>query len=294
MKIIVIVGPTGVGKTKLSIELAKKLNGEIINADSTQVYKGLNIGTAKINDEEKEGIPHHLFDIVDPHQSYTVYDYQKDGRKLIEEIHVRNKNVIIVGGSGLYIKSLLYNYEFNDEKENIAFEKFTVTELYKKLKEVDPETLIAKNNRQRLERALSFYHEKGFPISMKDGKNELLYDCIFIGLTTNRDNLYTRIKRKTDIMFEEGLLQEVKALYENGVNGPIMNSAIGYKELYSYFKDNHSLEDTIKEIKSNSTNYAKRQYTWFNNQMDINWFNVDFDNFSNTVEEVYKFISDKL
>ncbi len=270
--------------------MAKELSAEIINADSTQVYKDLNIGTAKITEEEKEGIPHHLLSFVSPNDSYTVYDYQRDGRKVIDDIVSRGKTPIIVGGSGLYIKALLYDYRFNKETGKTSYEQYTLEELYKMLKEVDPETDIPKNNRRRVERALTYYNENGFPMSKNDGENTLLYDCIFIGLTCDRELLYKRIRRKTEIMFENGLLKEVKELYDRNVNGPIMNSAIGYKELYEYYRGNISLEDAIKEIKDNSTHYAKRQYTWFNNKMNVNWFNVDFDNFDNTVKQVIEHI----
>ena len=290
-KIIVIVGPTGVGKTKLSIELAKKYNGEIINADSTQVYKYLDIGTAKVTDEEKEGIQHHLLSFVEPKELYTVFDYQKDGRKTIEDILNKNKTVIVVGGSGLYLKALLYDYNFNEEKEKISYELYTIEDLYKRLKEIDPDTDIPKNNRQRIERALTFYNENGFPISMKDGKDNLLYDCIIVGLTADREKLYERIRRKTEIMFENGLLQEVKKLYDSGVDGQILHTAIGYRELYNYFDKKTNLEDSIKEIKSMSTYYAKRQFTWFNNQMEVKWFNVDFNNFEKTINEVEEYIN---
>jgi len=289
-KIIVIVGPTGVGKTKLSVELAKKFDGEIINADSTQVYKELNIGTAKITEEEKENIPHHLFDFINPNELYTVFDYQRDGRKAIEDIMARNKTVIIVGGSGLYLKALLYDYKFNEESNNISYEMYTLDDLYNKLKEIDPETDIARNNRQRIERALTFYNENGFPITMKDGKDKLIYDAYIIGLRTDREKLYERIRRKTEIMFECGLLQEAKQLYEKGINGQIVHTAIGYKELYNYFDGNISLEEAIANIKSNSTYYAKRQFTWFNNQMDVKWFDVDFNDFDKTINEVEDYL----
>jgi tRNA dimethylallyltransferase len=290
-KIIVIVGPTGVGKTKLSIELAKKFDGEIINADSTQVYKDLNIGTAKVTDDETEGIPHHLFSFIDPNDLYTVFDYQRDGRVVIDEILNREKTVIIVGGSGLYLKALLYDYKFNEEDNKISYEMYTLDDLYNKLKEIDPETDIAKNNRQRIERALTFYNENGFPITMKDGKDKLIYDVDIIGLRTDREKLYERIRRKTEVMFEAGLLQEVKNLYKNKVNGQIVHTAIGYKELYDYFDGNITLEEAIMNIKSNSTYYAKRQFTWFNNQMDVKWFDVDFNDFDKTINEVEDYLT---
>lgn len=291
-KIIVIVGPTGVGKTKLSIELAKQLEGEIINADSTQVYKDLNIGTAKVTEEEKENIPHHLFSFVDPNDLYTVFDYQKDGRKAIEDILSRDKTAIIVGGSGLYLKALLYDYQFNSENSSISYELYTLDDLYKKLKDIDPETDIARNNRQRIERALTFYNENGFPISMKEGKDKLLYEAWIIGLKADRTKLYERIRKKTEMMFEEGLLQEVRRLYKNKVTGQIVHTAIGYKELYDYFDHKISLEEAITRIKENSTYYAKRQFTWFNNQMDVQWFDVDFDNFNQTIADVFERIKE--
>lgn len=291
-KIIVIVGPTGVGKTKLSIELAKKLDGEIINADSTQVYKDLNIGTAKVTEEEKENIPHHLFSFVDPNDAYTVFDYQRDGRKTIDDILSRNKTVIIVGGSGLYLKALLYDYQFNIENNSISYELYTLDDLYKKLKDIDPETDIARNNRQRIERALTFYNENGFPISMKEGKDQLLYDACIIGLKADRTKLYERIRKKTEMMFEAGLLQEVQNLYKQKINGQIVHTAIGYKELYDYFDHKISLEEAIIRIKENSTYYAKRQFTWFNNQMDVQWFDVDFDNFNQTIKDVFERIKE--
>lgn len=290
-KIIVIVGPTGVGKTKLSIKLAKEYNGEVVNADSTQVYQYLNIGTAKVIEEEKEGVIHHLFSFVDPNNAYTIYDYQKDGRKVLAEIQSRNKTPIVVGGSGLYIKALLYNYEFSEETSKISYEIYKTEELYNKLKEIDPDTDISKNNRQRIERALTFYNETGYPISMKKGKDDLLYKALFIGLTADRKVLYERIKKNTEKMFENGLLQEVKSLYEKKINGGIMRSAIGYKELYEYFKGNVSLEEAIINIKANSTSYAKRQYTWYNNQLDVKWFEVDFNNFDQTVKKVIDYLN---
>lgn len=290
-KIIVIVGPTGVGKTKLSIELAKKFKGEVINADSTQVYKDLNIGTAKVTEEEMENIPHHLLSFIDPNDLYTVFDYQRDGRVVIDEILNREKTVIIVGGSGLYLKALLYDYKFNEEDNKISYEMYNLEDLYNKLKEIDPDTDIARNNRQRIERALTFYNENGFPISMKDGKDKLIYDVDIIGLRTDRDKLYERIRRKTEIMFEAGLLQEVKNLYKSKANGQIVHTAIGYKELYDYFDGNITLEEAIMNIKSNSTYYAKRQITWFNNQMDVKWFDVDFNDFDETINEVKDYLT---
>jgi len=287
-QIIAIVGPTGVGKTKLSIELAKHLNAEIINGDATQVYKYLNIGSAKVTEEEKEGIPHHLFDIVDPKVKYTVYDYQKDARKKIKELQDQDKQIIIVGGSGLYLKSLLYDYNFSETKEKINFNEFQLEDLYKKIKEIDPNTDIPKNNRQRIEGALRFYNNNGFPISMQEKSSKLLYDVKIIGLTTDRETLYDKINRRVEIMIEGGLLNEVRNLTKKYPQSHIMNSAIGYKELKEYFKGTITLEDAISAIKHNSTTYAKRQYTWFNNQMNVKWYQTDYKNFDNTIKQIKK------
>ena len=232
--IYVVVGPTGVGKTSLSIELAKKLgNSIILNADSMQVYKEMNIGTAKIKEEEKEGIPHFLFDIVSIKDDFNVYDYQKLGRELLEKN--KDKNIVIVGGTGLYIKALLYDYTFDNE----------------------------------------------------ENKDKELYDFKIVGLTKDRNSLYETIDKRVDIMFDEGLLKEAKALYEENSNSRALNTAIGYKELKEYFDGIITLEEAKDKIKQNSRHYAKRQYTFFNNQFkDITWYDVEKTNISKIVSEI--------
>ena len=290
MKIICIVGPTGVGKTKLSIELAKKYNGEIINADSTQVFKGLDIATAKVTESEKENIPHHLFDIKDITEDYTVFDYQKDARKCIDDILSRNKTPILVGGTGLYIKACLYDYKFNTESIRNDYSKYTNQELYDKLLSIDPDSDIHINNRKRIERALDYYYSNEEPISNKEKTDKLLYDVVFIGLTTSRDNLYDRINKRVDDMVNNGLLDEAKKIYESNIRTKAVLTPIGYKELFPYFDKEESLDNCLDLIKQRSRRYAKRQYTWFNNQMNINWFNTDYNNFNNTIEEIDKFI----
>ena len=290
-KVIVILGPTAVGKTKLSVELAKKINGEIINADSTQVYKNLNIATAKITEEEKENIVHHLFDVKEINDDYTVYDYQKDVRKLIDDIKSRGKTPILVGGTGLYIKAALYDYEFDEEELIVSdYSKYSTDELYSMLLKIDSETKIHKNNRKRIERTLDVYNSKG-KLDKKTNKDTLLYDSIFIGLTTSRELLYDRINLRVDKMLDAGLLEEAKWLYDTNVRTKAVMTPIGYKELFEYFDGNITKEEAIELIKKNSRRYAKRQYTWFNNQMNVNWFNVDFDNFNNTIDEVYNYIT---
>ena len=290
--IICIVGPTGIGKTKLSVELAKKLNGEIINADSTQVYKGMDIATAKVTEEEKENIPHHLFDIKEITENYTVYDYQKDCRLKIEEIQNRGNTPIIVGGTGLYIKAALYDYKFEEEnKINDEYLEYTDEELYNKLLSIDPNTDIHKNNRKRVIRALNYYIKNNKPLSDKEKTDKLLYDVIFIGLTTDRDILYERINKRVDIMVDNGLLDEAKKTYDTNIRSKAVLTPIGYKELFDYFDGKSTKEESIELIKQKSRRYAKRQYTWNNHQLNVNWFDVDFNNFDNIVNEVLNFIT---
>lgn len=230
-----IVGPTGVGKTKFSIMLAKRLNAEIINCDSQQVYKELSIGVAKIKEEEKEGIVHHLIDNVSVLDNYSVYEYQIDARKVLDSLLSMNKNVIIVGGTGLYLKALLYDYTFDGGLN----------------------------------------------------KNKKLYNFKIIGLTRDRSHLYDIINDRVDLMIDLGLEDEVRGLYDNGINSKVVNTAIGYKEFYSYFKGEITKDEAISLIKKRSRNYAKRQYTFFNNQFsDIDWYNVDkvmLDEIVNTI-----------
>lgn len=285
--IIVIVGPTGVGKTKLSIELAKKLNAEIINADSMQVYKELNIGTAKITDEEKEKIPHYLFDIVKPTDMYTVYDYQKDARKVIDNILSRGKRVIIVGGTGLYIKALLYDYEFQAENKTYDFSNMSNAELLDKINSYNLDINIHINNRKRLERTLTKLLNNNINANKSNTK---LYDFLAVGLTVSREKLYKIIDDRVDRMIDNGLVDEVKSFYDRGIRSKAINTGIGYKELYLYFDGKLELEDAINLIKKNSRHYAKRQYTFFNNQMNIKWFNTNYDDFSKTVHEIYNYI----
>ena len=288
-KVIVITGPTAVGKTKLSIELAKRYNGEIINADAVQVYKGLDIGSAKVTEEEKEDIPHHLFDIKEVDEEYTIYHYQKDCRKLIKEVQGRGKTPILVGGTGLYIKAALYDYKLTEEKETNTYDNLTDEELYNKLLEVDKDIVIDKNNRRRLIRALNYYKENNKSINTNT-TNKLLYDAIFIGLTTDRRILYDKINNRVDIMIKEGLLNEVKVFYDKNIRTKPLLNAIGYREIYSYFDGKISLEEAIDKIKQNSRHYAKRQYTFFNHQLPVVWFETDYSNFNNTVEKVINYI----
>ena len=287
--IIVITGPTCVGKTKLSIELSKRLNGEIINADSTQIYRNLDIATAKIKEEEKENIPHHLFDIKSITEDYTVFDYQKDARNKIDDIIKRQKTPMLVGGTGLYIKAALYDYKF-DVSDKLNYDNLTNEQLYDKVIKLDPNNKIHINNRKRLENALNYMELNHTAFSEKEKTDRLLYDTLFIGLTTDRKILYERINNRVYKMIDEGLIDEAKKIFDSNIRTKAVTTPIGYKELFPYFEGNADLNECISTIQKNSRHYAKRQYTWFNHQMDIKWFEVDFDNFDNTVNLVLDYI----
>ena len=286
MQIIVIVGPTGVGKTKLSVSLAHLLDAVILNGDSMQVYWGLDIGTAKIKESEKEGIPHFLFDIKDVSENYTIYDYQKDGRKLLDEFKNQNKNVIIVGGSGLYLKALLYDYQFNSEEINETYDNLTNIELLNLIKK-HHEPNIHVNNRKRLIRELNKINNNSL---IKSDINKKLYDFKIIGLTCDREKLYEVVNKRVDEMFQEGLVKEVKNFYDKGIRSKAIMTGIGYKELYEYFDNKITLEEAKDLIKKNTRHFIKRQYTFFKHQMDVNWITTDFDNFQNTIDEAIKII----
>ncbi len=285
--IIVIVGPTGIGKTKLSIELAKMFDAEIINGDSVAIYKRLDIGSAKPSSEEREGIPHHLIDIRDVNEDYTVYDYQKDLREKIAEISSRGKRVIIVGGTGLYIKAGLYDYTFIPGTTNNTYDELTNEEILERIKKYNLEKVPELNNRRRLVRLLNKLENAE---EITNNKDNLLYNIKVIGLTTERSILYERINKRVEKMMEEGLLDEINSLKEFYSNSRILNSGIGYKEFYDYLFRDKPLEEVLEEIKKDCRRYAKRQYTFFKHQFDTNWFSVDFKNFSNTIDEVLSFL----
>lgn len=297
-KIIVIVGPTGVGKTKMSIELAKKLNGEIISGDSVQVYKRMDIGSAKVKEEEKEGIPHYLLDIKEIEEDYSVYEFQKEVREKISEITKKGKTPILVGGTGLYLKAALYDYEFTQEDEkNDEYKELTNEEAYSLLVSLDPQyaAKLHPNNRVRVIRTLNIIKNSNMSKTefLSKQEHKPLYDVSFIGLTAPRDVVYKRINDRVDIMVKEGLIEEVKSLYDEYKDYNYSSlKAIGYKELFEYFKGNLTLDESLELIKKKSRNYAKRQYTWFNNQVDVKWFETDFNNFTNTVNDVLKYLED--
>lgn len=305
---VVIVGPTAVGKTKLGIEMAKALNGEIINGDAMQVYRDLDIGTAKVTEEEAEGIPHHLLDFLDPRESYTVADFQKEARPLIHALNEKGKLPILVGGTGLYVKAVLFDYQFNEVSEDSelreGLQKRADEEgpdvLYKELLEIDPgaRERIHPNNVQRVIRAIEIYHKTGQSMSdqLPNAEPRLLYDPIIIGLTLNRAVLYERINRRVDLMIKEGLIEEARGLYDRGIRGTQAVMAIGYKELYGAFEGTYSIEEAIDLIKRNSRRFAKRQLTWFRHQMSMDWFDLTDDllNPEKKINEILHFVAGKL
>lgn len=290
-KIIVIVGPTGVGKTACSIYLAHKYNAEVINADSTGVYKEPLIATAKVTEEEKDGVIHHMLDLVSLDDDFTLYDYQVKGRKILDDLISKNKNIIIVGGSGLYIKALLYDYKL-DKTDNIRidYSKYTNQELKNMADKIDKNNNIHVNNRQRLERYITYYKQTGKTIKKTDDINKKLYNFDIIGLKSDRETLYKRMNDRVDIMFKNGLLDEAKKLKDK----KNFNNIIGYKELNQYFNGLVSLDEAIDLIKQNTRRYSKRQFTWFNNQMkDIKWFDVNYNDFNETIKEIDIYLQEK-
>lgn len=290
-KIILIVGPTATGKTKLSVELAKLYNAVIINADSTAIYKEPLIATAKVTEEEKEGIEHYMLDLVSLNDDYTLFDYQRDARNILDKFISENKNVIIVGGSGLYVKALLYDYVLEETQiKRVDYSKYSNKELKTMADKIDIMNGIHTNNRQRLERYITYYNETGNTISKTDNINNKKYDFISIGLRTSRDELYKRINDRVEDMFKSGLLEEAKRLYKNNYKN--YTNIIGYRELYKYFNNEISLDEATNLIKQNTRRYAKRQFTWFNNQMkDITWFDVNYTNFNETIAEIKRYLN---
>ena len=283
-KVVIVLGPTAVGKTKIGIELAKRLNTEIISGDSVQVYKRLDIGSAKVTKEETQGIKHHLIDILEPTDSYSVADFQKEARKLMDNMEIP----MIVGGTGLYIKASVSNYEFDAPSRDYSFEEeykdFSNDELFKLLLELDPKATLVlhPNNRKRVLRAL-YAAKVNEPLSEKNKKDELLYDPYIIYLNTDRRVLYDRINKRVLKMIDEGLEAEVKALYDEGITP----HAIGYQEWLPYFEGLISKETVIEEIQKNSRHLAKRQMTWFRGQMDTNFYEVNLDNIDETIDIIY-------
>lgn len=293
-KVLIITGPTGVGKTKLSIEIAKKFNTEIINGDAYQVYRGMDILTAKIKEEEKQNIPHHLFDILDPTEEYSVATYQTNVRNLIGEFTKQNKLPLIVGGSGLYLDSVIYDYNFSSEKRNNETEEFyknySNQELHDELKKLDitASKKIHMNNRKRVLRAIELAKSGNI---INEFNNKLLYDVKIIYLDDDRDVLYDVINKRVDIMVSEGLIDEVTRLSKMNLS-ITATGAIGYKELLPYIRNEVTLEEALDEVKKNSRHLAKRQGTWFRRKDNIDFIKIDRSNFNNTINQVTNIIKE--
>ncbi|XMB72357.1 tRNA (adenosine(37)-N6)-dimethylallyltransferase MiaA [Mycoplasmatota bacterium WC30] len=291
-KIIAIVGPTGVGKTRLSIELAKRFNAEIISCDSMQFYKGLDIGTAKIKQAEKQGITHHLLDILDPKDEFSVAIYQKIVRSKIDELRAKSITPILIGGSGLYISSILYDYRFEGEKRRTeienSYQNVSTEDLANILESKAPD-IAAKTdlkNRRRVLRSLENINENKEITS----KNLYYKNSLVLGLELERELLYEKINSRVDLMIKSGLIDEAKRLHSRGLETQAI-MAIGYKELFQYFDGKNDLETSIDLIKRNSRRYAKRQMTWFKNKMTCNWIQVDFEDFNNTINRALEIVN---
>jgi tRNA dimethylallyltransferase len=306
-KVAVLMGPTAVGKTELSIWLAKLLNAEIISGDSMQIYKEMDIGTAKISKEEMDDVPHHLIDIKDPHESFSAAEFQKLVHEKILKIHQRGKLPMIVGGTGLYIQSVLYDYQFSEAAEDPEFRKQMeqltiekgVQHVYDRLLEVDP--LVAQgihpNNVRRVIRALEVQHVTGKTMSNHQEVQipEPLYDHALIGLTMDRDLLYSRINQRVDGMIKDGLINEVQTLFENGIRHTQSMQAIGYKEIVAYLEGEWTREEAIEALKQNSRRYAKRQLTWFRNKLNVEWFDMtSLENKKQNFDRIYDYVAGKL
>ena len=286
-KVIVICGPTASGKTKLSIEIAKKINGEIVSADSMQIYKEMDIGTAKPTIEEMQGIKHYLLDFVSPDKRYSVADYKKDAINAIDEIIEKNKVPIVVGGTGLYINSLIYGIEYpeieidikyRNELERTADEPDGLRKLYEMAKKIDEEAIknISPNDKKRICRILEIYHSTGKTKTQQEiesRKNGPKYDYIVYGLNMDRDKLYDRINKRVDIMIQDGLIEEVKNVASKYKEFPTAMQGLGYKEVEEYIEGETTKEEMIEKLKMETRRYAKRQLTWFRKNKDIKWIN---------------------
>lgn len=290
-KVIVIVGPTAIGKTKLSVMLAKAINGEIISGDSVSVYKKLNIGSAKVTSEEMDGVEHHLINVIEPDEQYTVFDFQKLSRVLIDQINVP----IIVGGTGLYIKAALYDYDFSAPKRDVEslakYSDLDNEQLHQVLEKLDYRSSlnIHKNNRKRVLRAIETA-ESACLISDNVNKDVSLYNPYIIYLNVDREILYQRINQRVLKMFDDGLEREVYDLYQKGIKV----NAIGYKEFYPYFEGEISREAVVELIQKNSRHLAKKQITWFKHQMNTNFYEVNLNDIDETFNLILKDVNEFL
>ena len=283
-KVIVICGPTASGKTSLSIELAKRIDGEIISCDSMQIYKDMNIGTAKPTIEERQGIKHYLLDFVSPSERYSVADFKKDAKKAIKEIIDKGKTPIVVGGTGLYIDSLIYEIEYSNiefdenyrKKLEEEVQKEGLEKLYEKAKKIDPQAIekISKNDKKRILRILEIYHATGknkTEQEIESRKNEVEYDYKVYAISWDREELYARINKRVDLMIEQGLIDEVKNILQKYEQFPTAMQGLGYKEVVDYLQGNCTKQEMIEKIKMETRRYAKRQMTWFRKNKQTIW-----------------------
>ncbi|WP_040513253.1 tRNA (adenosine(37)-N6)-dimethylallyltransferase MiaA [Gracilibacillus halophilus] len=307
-KVIAIVGPTAVGKTALSIEVAKQCNGEVISGDSMQVYRGMDIGTAKVTKEEMDGIPHYMIDIMDPHASFSVAEFQTQVKDYIHMIHQKGKVPIIVGGTGLYIQSILFDYHFSQqgkdqnyrEKMEQQMKEQGVGPFYQRLQQVDPEQAdkIHPHNMQRVIRALEVYDQTGKTMTeyQKEQSDASSYDFYIVGLEMERSALYQRINQRVDQMIDDGLVEEARYFHELGLDDSQAMKAIGYKEFLPYFNGTIPLPEAIEQLKRNSRRFAKRQFTWFKNKMPVHWYTMEVsqkkDIFENILTDLEGFLKE--
>lgn len=295
-KIIAIVGPSSSGKTALSVSLAKEINGEIISVDSRQIYKGLDIGSAKPTIDERHGIVHHMMDIIEVTEPFTVADFCDEANKIIEDIISRGKVPILAGGTGLYFRTLLQDFDLPrvapNEKLREELNEKSCEELYNMLleKDYDIAQKIHFNNKVKIVRALEVCISLGIPMSKAQKKKESPYDVLWIGLNTqDREFLYERINKRVDIMLSQGLEKEAKDLFEKYGENNILLNTIGYQEFFPYFKGETDFSSAIELLKQNTRRYAKRQISWFNANKDINWFDIKSAN----VNEIINFVKKK-
>lgn len=295
-KLLILVGPTAIGKTSLSIDIAKKFNAEIISGDSMQVYRSMDIGTGKITAAEMENVPHHMIDILNPDETFSVSDFQAQVEYLVKDIESRGKLPMIAGGTGHYIKALIEGYEFNEENQadidrlTKEYEQLNDEELFAELLKIMPDSDIHPNNhkkiiRQIVKAKLDITEKKAYTQKAK-------YDTFLIGLTADRSVIYDRINKRVTEMFEAGLLEEVTALQHAGLS-KTAGQAIGYKEFLPYFKGEAALTDVMERIQAHSRQYAKRQLTFFRNQLDIHWYDIAQSNSDIIFSDIYQFLQTK-
>ncbi len=304
--LIILTGPTAVGKTALSIRLAKAVGGEIISADSMQVYKYMDIGTAKVTAEEMDGVVHHLIDVLEPEEDFNVVEFARLAKEAMDKIYAKGKIPIIAGGTGFYIQALLYDIDFTESNENGEYRQYLEglakdkgnDYLYNMLMEVDPASCekIHKNNVKRVIRALEYYNEFKTPISLhneEESSKETPYNALYFVLNDDRENVYSRIDKRVDIMFENGLVEEVQGLLNRGCKkDSVAMQGLGYKEVIAYLEGQISLEEAVYIIKRDTRHFAKRQITWFKREKNVDWIN--YPEFGYDTEKILEYMLDKI